>query len=168
MSVVFRCEKKADYKVFIDLLYDYVNELHDIDDSVRLRDKKTLKKEYLSNIDEDNQFYLIYDNNMLPAGFAVVGVNNYCHPQADIYINEFYIKPEYRLRGYGDNLFSSICLANLLFESGNKICMYILKNNTRAIQFWSGLLKRNGWLDVTEDYYNDTPDNLYWYMYKKL
>ena len=157
------------YDALADMLYAYVLELHTLDeDLVKIRDKEALKNEYFWS--EDTNFYLIYTDDT-PIGFAVIGINGCCHPLADIYINEFYIKPEYRNQGFGEDLFDGVIQLehpSSVSDIPFRICLYIIKNNKTAIRFWNNLLSSE-WINVTNQYSNENPnpEYLFWYMYEE-
>jgi predicted acetyltransferase len=160
---VIKAITHADYEDLLLMLSDYIIELHNIDPThVKLRSDTELSYEYFYT--EDTDFYLLYSEENAPIGFAVIGHDSNCHPLADMYINEFYIKPSYRNNGYGRDLFEGI--QSLLPTEIDRLCMYILKNNTNAIEFWSRALNPE-WIDVTYAYSNNTPKHLLWYMYER-
>lgn len=77
------------------MLWQYIQELHTMDRvHVTLRTQSQLVQEYFHGISYAN-CYVLLDNNTC-IGFAILGAKPNCHPDADIYIEEFYIDNMYR------------------------------------------------------------------------
>lgn len=64
-------------------------------------------------------------------GFLVMGYGKNCHPDADFYIEESFILPAYRKKGF---------MRNTVFEFMKThkgiYCLYVLEENKKAKQFW--------------------------------
>ena len=147
-----------DYDDILNMLYEYIIELHDIDDSVEIRTKDELKREYFYGV--ETLFY-IERVDKYPIGFGIVCVGNSSHPSADIYINEFYVSPNFRNKGYGRALF------NHIVKDRKRICFYILVKNKNAECFWKHLLKGSEWKDVSNIYKDMFDDpSLKWNIYE--
>lgn len=74
-------------------------------------------------------------------GFLIIGHSPNCHPDADFYIEEAYIKPEYRRQGY-----MSAAVSRFISEHQGTYCLFILNNNTAAQHFWPKLFAELGYL----------------------
>ena len=145
--------KKLD--ALLDLLHEYVQELHKIDKHVLLKSKDRLKEEYFWTRDTR---YVLFKIKEKPIGFAVLGCGSNCHPDADLYIEEFYIQKKYQRKGYGR------FFMNLLLVGNNKVCFYIIKKNDKALAFWRNIFSKwNNISDKVPAY--DVPDWLDWYCY---
>ena len=128
--LIRQCQNHVEYEDLADMLHEYILELNQIDKGVKVRDIISLKNEYFYN--EDTYFYIIYKNNV-PVGFTIIGDNTNCHEDADIYIEEFYIRPLFRREHYG----RSLILHVLFTHKPDTLCFRILKKNKQAHKFWS-------------------------------
>lgn len=147
-----------DYEDVLNMLYEYICELHYIDECVEIRTKDELKREYFYGT--NTLFYLEKEND-IPVGFGIICVGDACHPLTDLYINEFYIVPEHRNKGYGKELFKYIA------GDKKRICFYVLVKNTKAQNFWEHILKELNWKNVSNNYkdFFDDPA-LCWNVYE--
>lgn len=151
-------EKMSDFNELGDMLYEYISELHSIDENVELRNKQQLMREYLYS-DAATELYLFKKDNET-IGFGFIGFSDNCHPEADIYIEEFYIKPQYRNNGYG------LRFAHMILNDVDSVCFYILTLNEPAKNFWRTVF--NEWeLDLSVPDINEKYNWLDWYFYKR-
>lgn len=93
--------------------------------------KKLTPSELFDETGSDTHRYmLIIDNE--PAGLLTIGVGDNCHPDADFFIQDFYIAPEFRKSGNGTKMMN-------LFAKDHRgtYCMVIIKGNTPAENFWN-------------------------------
>lgn len=130
---------KDDEKHFLLMLWDYIRELHEINEKVQLRSPGELKKEYCYT--RYTKYYLLYEGKHA-VGFAIVGYGKNCHPSADLYIEEFYIRPKFRRQGYG------LYFADQVLSGANAICFFTLEKNWPAVWFWKKYF--GSWRDVSD------------------
>ncbi|MCR5669887.1 MAG: GNAT family N-acetyltransferase [Butyrivibrio sp.] len=94
---------------------------------------------------EDNKdvnYVAIYQGEDF-AGFFFYGVYPNAVTRHDIYLGEFYIKPEYRGQGIATKVFE------MVIDSSKKQCMdisyFTMVNNVKAERLWTNLLMANGY-----------------------
>lgn len=75
-----------------------------------------------------------------PVGFLVVGFPPNCHPNANFYIEEAYIRPEYRRRG-----FMSAAVSDFVQGNPGVYCLFVVRGNEGAYGFWKGIFGKNGY-----------------------
>ncbi len=129
---------QADEKHFVLMLWDYVKELNSFNDKVQIRTAEELKREYCYT--PYTRFYLLYEGKQT-IGFAIIGYGKNCHPSADLYIEEFYIRPKFRRQGYG------LFLADRVLAGANMVCFFTLEKNWPAVWFWKKYF--GSWRDVS-------------------
>lgn len=73
-------------------------------------------------------------------GFLIIGTAPNCHPDADFYIEEAYIIPDFRRKGYMSAAVSE-------FEKAHKgtYCLFVLNENTPAKLFWEKFFQKLGY-----------------------
>lgn len=84
-------------------------------------------------------------------GFWILGQNGNCHPDADYFIAETYIRPEYRREGI-----MSDRISDWIKTYGGKFCLFVLSKNEVAKKFWENVFDRCGYepyelSDVADD-----------------
>lgn len=160
MTTIRQCKSRQDYDYVLDMLYDYIIELNSFNKCVKLRNKKTLAGEYFYAA--DTLFYILYIDE-LPAGFAIIGEKSNCHPLADIYIEEFFIKPDYRKTSCGRQLIGHV----LNDKQPQCVCFYILDKNRPAHEFWDKIFANWQYVKVTDSLIADMNTDFYFYEKKK-
>ena len=129
---------KDDEKRFLLMLWDYIKELHKINEKVPLRTLEELKAEYCYT--QYTKYYLFYAEKQA-VGFTIIGYGENCHPSADLYIEEFYIRAKFRRRGLGH------LLADRVLTGANAVCFFTLEKNWPAVWFWKDYFSR--WKDAS-------------------
>lgn len=130
------------YKMFSS----YLDELQTICNLPLIDDGK---KEFLFNEIQCYEFSkwvnVIANGNIV--GFFIIGTGENCHPDADYYIQEAYIKPEYRRKGY-----MSYAISDYVKRHAGIYCLFILNNNQIGHAFWHVLFDRIGYkpYDLTD------------------
>lgn len=76
-------------------------------------------------------------------GFIIIGYTPNCHPDADFYIEEAYIQPEYRRKRY---MFRAV--SKFLKYNGGTYCLFIVNTNTPALNFWHKVFRENEYAPV--------------------
>ena len=73
-------------------------------------------------------------------GFWILGQNRNCNPDADYFIAETYIRPEYRREGI-----MSDRISDWIKTHGGKFCLFVLSKNEVAKKFWKNVFDRCGY-----------------------
>lgn len=159
MNRLYKPESHEEFDIFAELLTEYIKELHQLESNVELRDKEQLIEEYFYMPDTDLYLLLSSDNSVV--GFAIIGHGINCHPDVDIYIEEFYIKPEYRRQGYASSF------AEEIVGHVDSVCFFELKTNTSAKALWNKVF--DDWIDLSKSIKDtsNAPEWLDWYVFKR-
>ena len=123
------------YNMFRDYLLElqetegltYMNDAQILDNFIKIRSNTT---EYWRDVYPDQSRREKQDI----IGFWVLGANGNCHPDADYFIAEAYIKPEYRREGI-----MSDRISDWIKTYGGKFCLFVLSKNEIAKKFWNKL-----------------------------
>ena len=75
-------------------------------------------------------------------GFLIIGTAPNCHPDADFYVQEAYIKPECRTRGYMTKTVTSFIKAHR-----GVYCLFVLNNNKPAYRFWMNIFTKMQYME---------------------
>ena len=122
---------------------DYIDELQDIKKVPRLN-RWQLEKLYLEYINTECSDWIdIFSDNGKLIGFAIIGYYPNCHPDAEVYITEAYIIPEYRRQGYMHKT-----ITQYIKNNHGTYCLFIVKNNDIALQFWQKVFADNGYKQI--------------------
>lgn len=147
-------------KVFESLMYEYIDEMNE-------HSKRPLPKEFqqrwINSIISmqgpmDRHLELCYVGEM-PVGF-LYGKIDYEDHKGFIkpgygYIMEFYVKPEYRRKGYGKSMFERL---ERLFHTDGAKMMYLTADPVTGKPFWEAM----GFINI----YEKSPENQL-YIYEK-
>ena len=129
------------------LFANYINELYDIEGLPRL--SKTEIQNLFNWIYNNPYFKWIDVRNLCTSsmsnddviGFLIIGEEKECHPQADYYIAETYIMPEYRRR----HIMSEVIM-DFIKTYGGKYCLFIASQNSIAKQFWQKIFQQTNYV----------------------
>lgn len=125
----------ADYQIFCE----YLDELQTISGlSLRTSAEKKYLYDEIREYEFSNWVDIYKDDDVI--GFFIIGTGENCHPSADYYIQESYIKPEYRRQKYMTN-----AISDFVRKHEGIYCLFILNENKIAKTFWSGLFERLGY-----------------------
>lgn len=119
------------------LLKEYLGELNNITGLPPLTDEQLNKKllEYINNITpETTRIDIRHKESNKVIGFLYIGYPPNCHPDADFYIQEAYIIPEFRHQGYMRNE-----IQKFVKNNPGRYCLFIINNNAYAKLFWDKL-----------------------------
>ena len=129
------------------LLLKYINELQTMK-GLPVYSCSEFSSIYYSYINEkDSEWIDIYSEDNKRIGFLIIGRSPNCHPDADFYIEEAYIHPRYRHKGYMRGIVSKF-----VKHYKGTYCMFILDNHCYAKMFWSNLFSS---LDYTMCHLDD-------------
>lgn len=129
------------YHMFRDYLLElqkiegltYMNDAQILDNFVKIRSGKTgFWKDVYPDQSRQDKYDMI--------GFWVLGAKGNCHPDADYFIAESYIKPEYRREGI-----MSDRISDWIKTYGGMFCLFVLNNNEIAKKFWNKLFDDLGY-----------------------
>ncbi len=122
------------------LVSDYLDELRKIQDIPQATEEE--KKQLFSEYKQNAQWIDIYDtqNRETIIGFLLIGVYPNCHPDADYYIEEAYVKPKYRRSKH-----MTKAVIDFVKQHPGVYCMFILNNNYGAYGFWNTVFKSLGY-----------------------
>ena len=111
----------------------YVTYLSDIEEFNITKNTDTLKEKWQEAMDyihdKDFDWVDIYDNSEEPIGFIIVGHAEQCHPDADIYLADFFIDYRHRNKGIMTKEIKKIL-------KGVKTCCYFVQKNNNYAQRW--------------------------------
>lgn len=104
---------------------------------------------YFLNRQKYTEWIDIYDDNDNLVGFLIMATQPICHPDADYYIEESYIKPEHRNKGLMTKTVSEI-----LDNKEGTFCFYVLKENLAAKRFWERVFKEHDYekIELRDDF----------------
>ncbi len=131
--------KMTDSTDFIPMWTEYTKELHAFSDFVHEDDKKEAYELYCQFAkNPDVEMYSVNADGAV-CGFLILGRRNNTHPSTDVFIQELYIKQDYRRKGIGKTVVS-----DLLKNTPANYCLYILKENMPAKSFWKSIFSLPG------------------------
>lgn len=112
------------------LLKKYLKELRDLYNISFSNEESNLYNTYIAS--EHTEWIDIFaDDSDEPVGFLVVGEQENCHPDANYYIEELYVEPEFRNKGL-----ASATATNFLHNHKGIYCLFIINDNNIAKIFW--------------------------------
>lgn len=129
-------------KVRFKMFCDYLNELQTIKGLSPLKNKQ-LKKMYKNYISETNTKWIdIFADELKKdiIGFLIIGYPPNCHPDADFYIEEAYVIPEFRRQKH-----MSLTVSRFIEANEGIYCLFILNNNIPARHFWPEVFAKHGY-----------------------
>ena len=100
-------------------------------------EKKSFFAEVTSN--DYTQWIDVWERDEL-IGFLIMGAAPNCHPDADYYVEEAYIKPAFRRKGY-----MSSAVSEFIQTHKGVYCFFVLNKNNGAKTFWSKLFVKLGY-----------------------
>ncbi len=127
-------------EVRYDMFTSYLDELQTISENPIISDEK---KQYLYDNITNYEFSWrvdVYDGDVV-IGFFIIGTGENCHAAADYYIQESYIKPEYRRKGH-----MTRAISDFINRHVGVYCLFILNNNQIGRVFWHVLFDRIGYV----------------------
>lgn len=76
-------------------------------------------------------------------GFVILGINEMCHPDADYFIVNTFVKQQYRRKHL-----ASDTVTRFLQERPGKYCLDIITRNFTAEQFWENTFHKNRYVPI--------------------
>ena len=139
-----------------NMFRDYLQELQEIEEYRYMSDEAILES-YINARSGVTEFWMdIYPDEADKCaarhtkhdiiGFWILGKNGNCHPDADYFIAEAYIKPEYRREGImSDRISDWIKKYRKTGNRNGKFCLFVLSKNEVAKKFWKHVFDRCGY-----------------------
>ena len=145
------------YCQFVRLYKDYITELNHISPSV----KATVKESEILSIcySQEIEKFLIKHNDII-VGFLLIGTGDNKHPDSDYFIGEFYIDKPYQNKGIGKSV-----MENFINERRGRYCLYVLKNNVRAMYFWQEVFVKQDHSDCSYKYTKECHDENVFFLF---
>lgn len=145
-------ERYKEYLIYLNSLSNHIEVLSDEDIL------------YYSSFPDMDVFLVYNDNN--PIGIVIIGhgLKN-CFSRHDIYIQDFYIFPEYQRIGLGCEVLKVLTR----HYSDKDFSLMIIKNNYPALNFWDKTFERIGYSERMQaaDMIASS-DNFYFKYYVKM
>jgi predicted acetyltransferase len=135
-----------------ELYWEYKNELWKISKEPGWS-KIAVSCWYEDILKDDVNIIRIYDDahgSGRQIGFVFIGVLDSCHPDADYYIQDAYIEPEYRRQHIMEGVIQSFIDAH-----SGKYCLFLLDENYPAISFWHRQFDLRGYHECYIEDIND-------------
>ncbi len=122
----------------------YLEYRKEMDDMQGLRYNEQLyKADLLDFLDERNNVWVPIVHNNEEIGFICMCAPPCCHPDADWFLREAYIRPEFRRQG----LMRKTLLMRLRSHPG-RYCLFIMENNTPAQKCWHSAFQSAGYVPM--------------------
>lgn len=129
---------RRDKELYLNRYKEYLTYLNSLNNNLKLlSDEEILYYSDSSDLD----VYLVYDKE-LPIGIVILGhgLDN-CFSRHDIYIQDFYIFPEYQRSGFGFEVLKVVTR----HYSDKDFSLMIIKNNYPALNFWDKVFEKIGY-----------------------
>ena len=150
-------------RIFSGLYRSYYGELSQYSEHLR-NDPITRKDLFEIRTQDDTNRYLIRDGKCQVIGFAIIGRKGNTAPDTDTFIQEFYIRPDFRKLGYGKK-----AALELLEEYPGTCCYLTLKGNKVAEIFWEKVMSEAGMADVSDQFnIPNLRDDMVFHAYDKM
>lgn len=131
------------YEQKIQLYKDYAAELDDIANREPMSENKaeTIANSFIN--ESYSRWENIWADDKELAGFFIICKENGCHPDADYFIAQLYIRPEYRRKGYAKKT-----VLEYMRKHRGTYCKFMIKKNHDAYAFWDMIKKEMHAKDV--------------------
>lgn len=146
-----------------ELYYKYKQELWEIDNMHPY--SKQAVHEWYAEITGDAGYIVRIFNGNEQIGFIFIGTEPNCHEDADFYVQDCYILPEFRRRSI-----MSETVSEFLSEHPGVYSMFLIDQNVPAVNFWNKMFKSLDYVEISIHDYNDMETetcHLHGFMKKK-
>ena len=134
------------------LYQEYINELYNIEELELLNDDKLENLFYNLSNNPYMKWIDIYPDSHInnvsiyaePIGFLIIGQYPECHPDADYYIVDTYVKQEHRRQ----HIMSEVVL-DYIKTYGGKYCLFIASRNNIAKSFWTSIFDKANYKPIS-------------------
>lgn len=125
------------------LMRDYFDELQMIEGKPLLSDRQqdTLFARHVKEVQDGYGAWIDINCEDELVGFLIVVQAPNCHPDADYFVEQAYVKPSHR----GQGVMSSV-LDSFVQENAGIYCLFILKENVKAKKFWDDAFAGAGYV----------------------
>lgn len=129
---------KKDEKLYLERYKEYLRYLNSLTNHIKVFSDEDIL--YYSSL-PDKDIFLVYNEDD-PIGIVILGhgLEN-CFSRHDVYIQDFYIFPEYQRTGLGYEVLKVITR----HYSDKDFSLMIIKNNYPALNFWDKVFERIGY-----------------------
>ena len=135
LTFIWVRKSMTDYYESLRLMYtDYAEDL-------RKCTKYHIKGDLLNPEDNTCLYYILVREDEKDIGFVFFSLEPYSFSRHDLMIGEFYIKEEYRKKGYGKKI-ASLFLQAAEYK-GYDMSMIIIDGNKIAKKFWTEFFREN-------------------------
>lgn len=139
----FQCKEESPFKLYWhprreNLYLEYRKEMDDMQELQY--DEKLYKADLLDFIDETKNEWIPIVHNHEEVGFICMCAPPCCHPDADWFLREAYVRPEYRCKGLMKNT-----LLNFLNTHPGRYCLFVQEDNIPANNCWHNIFGRAGY-----------------------
>ncbi len=141
-------EKSYSEKEF-ELYWQYKNELWKIE-GMHPYSKEAVDSWYKEYLDDAGCCIRIFNENKEQIGFVFVGTYPNCHEDADFYIQDCFIMPEYRKRSV-----MSAIVSEFIADNPGDYCLYLIDQNAQAQNFWRKMFGSLGYEEFQIKDYTD-------------
>ena len=166
LSVIdFGVKKVFSFNEF-DLYWQYKNELWKVEGCIP--EKQTeVQSWYFSILHSDVSFVRIYDTKLKQeddqVGFLFIARGVDCHKDADSYIWDAFVLPDYRRQKIMSDAFQVFIQTH-----PGRYCLYLIDNNLPAIAFWKEQFDKNLYEETDiDDYTGMETDSCHLHCYEK-
>lgn len=94
---------------------------------------------YVDIIESESYLIRLYDISKKigeQIGFVVIGVNSNCHRDANFYVQDCYLEPQYRKR----HIMSDV-VQEFIKQNPGVYCLFLIDTNLPAINFWNRMFQ---------------------------
>lgn len=137
-----------------ELYWEYKNELWKIGGE-HAWSREAVDGWYSDIIQNEDLFVVRVLVDSIQAGFIFIAVNVDCHPDADYYVQDCYISPEFRRNHLMQTAFQMFVYAH-----HGTYCLYLIDSNQTAIGFWGRQFDIISYKEVPIDDYSDIGTDL--------
>lgn len=163
MNIKFIAFKKTsgkDFCLFTRLYKDYITELSKHSSRIRSNPVRESQLFDICRNPDLERYFISCDEQIV--GFLLVGINGNKHEDSNRYIAEFYISEEFQSKGIG-----KAAAERYIRENPGAYCLYILRENARAIYFWSSVFFDLKYVETSWKYPNMSDRETFFKMYEQ-
>lgn len=101
-------------------------------------------EDYLDRLTEENVRWYPIRADDKQVGFFRIGWGIACHPDADWFIADMYVRPDYRRQGLATKAMGDY----ISKHTGRKYCLFIIDGNKGARAFWDKFFTQQGFIPI--------------------
>ena len=152
----FDRKNESDLTVFSGMYRTYLRELSVFNGE----DPWITDAEIKKMLRAENHSFLLAWEGKSPAGFVAISFGQNTHPMTKFFVRDFFVQPSMRRRGLGLAM-----VRELIQQRSGSFCMYVLKKNIPAKDFWRSAIGEIGYVDQSYIFSQSlAPDNCeFWF-----